>query len=93
VKLNTIKVDRGDSVKVWVMILSFSGNSRVITALNEAKLKKLRCVLGFNEELPSCSTLSLAEFVDYYPTHPVLNTIKDWDKMGIPVSRIRPECS
>lgn len=93
VDLKTIKVDLGNGLKVWVMVLSLSGDSYVIVAFDEAGLKNLRRVLGFNAELPDCEILSLAEFVNYYPTHPVLSTVEGWDRMGIPVSRIKPECS
>jgi len=91
VRLDMIKVRLGDDSGAWVCVLFFFDSPYIFVALDEEKLKKLRNILGFQNKLPYCSTLSLKEFEEYYPTHPVLSTVGNWRKMGIPVNNIEPE--
>lgn len=86
-----IKVSLKDGSIAWVGILFFFGFSYIFVALNKKKLKKLRKILGFKNKLPYCSTLSLEQFEEYYPNHPILNSVGDWNKMGIPISITKPE--
>jgi len=94
VELDTICVNLDDGEIVWVCVLFFEGTPHVITIAKEKKLKYFRTILGFPKELPKCSTLSLKEFQEYCPIHPILIMVKDWEQMGIPIKSVAtPEFS
>ena len=92
-ELNMIRVDLGKGSLIWVCILFFMGMPYVFTVKSDKKLVVLRSILGFSKKLPECSTMPLEKFKDYYPTHPILSTVFDWEQMGIPIKTVTPEFS